>query len=98
MYDALVKFLQLQYRLLPYFYSLAGWTAHQAYTMLRALPFDFRHDPAVYDVADQFMFGSAFLVSPVTRPMYYTRDSVPLADICKTRSGYLPAGTDWYDF
>jgi len=66
--------------------------------MLRALPFDFRHDPAVYNVADQFMFGSAFLVNPVTRPMYYTRDSVPLTDIRKTRSVYLPAGTDWYDF
>ncbi len=98
MYDALVKFLHLRYRLLPYIYSLAGWTTHQAYTMLRGLPFDFRHDPAVYDVADQFMFGSAFLVNPVTRPMYYTRDSVPLADTRKTRSVYLPAGTDWYDF
>jgi alpha-D-xyloside xylohydrolase len=98
MYEALVKTLQLRYRLLPYIYSLAGWTTHQAYTMLRALPFDFRYDPAVYDVADQFMFGSALLVNPVTQPMYYTRDSAPLADIPKTRSVYLPAGTEWYDF
>ena len=98
MYDALVKFLQLRYRLLPYIYSLAGWSTHQAYTMLRALPFDFRHDPAVYDVADQFMFGSALLVCPVTSPMYYMRDSVPLADTRQTRSVYLPDGTDWYDF
>jgi alpha-D-xyloside xylohydrolase len=98
MYDALAKSLQLRYRLLPYIYSLAGWTTRQAYTMLRALPFDFRHDPAVYDVADQFMFGSALLVNPVTWPMYYTRDSVPLTDTRKTRSVYLPAGTDWYDF
>ena len=60
--------------------------------MLRALPFDFRHDPAVYNVADQFMFGPAFLVNPVTRPMYYTRNSVPLKDVQKTRSVYLPAG------
>jgi alpha-D-xyloside xylohydrolase len=66
--------------------------------MLRALPFDFRHDPAVYNVADQFMFGPAFLVNPVTQPMYYTRDSVPLADTRKTRSVYLPVGTAWYDF
>jgi len=98
MYDALIKALYLRYRLLPYIYSLAGWTTHQAYTMLRALPFDFRHDPAVYNVADQFMFGSALLVNPITWPMYYTRASVPLADIRKTRSVYLPAGTDWYDF
>jgi alpha-D-xyloside xylohydrolase len=98
MYDALVKSLQLRYRLLPYIYSVAGWTTHQSYTMVRALPFDFRHDPAVYDVADQFMFGSALLVNPVTQPMYYTCDSVPLANAPKTRSVYLPAGTNWYDF
>lgn len=98
MYEALVKSLQLRYRLLPYIYSLAGWTTHQAYTMLRALPFDFRQDPAVYDVADQFMFGPAFLVNPVTEPLYYTRDSVSLPDVPKTRSVYLPAGIDWYDF
>jgi alpha-D-xyloside xylohydrolase len=98
LYEALVKSLQLRYRLLPYIYSLAGWTTHQAYTMLRALPFDFRYDPAVYNVADQFMFGPALLVNPVTQPMYYTRDSVPVADVRKTRSVYLPAGTDWYDF
>jgi alpha-D-xyloside xylohydrolase len=97
MYDALAKFLQLRYRLLPYIYSLAGQVTHQAYTLLRALPFDFRHDPAVYNVADQFMFGPALLVNPITQPMYYTRDSVPLTDIRKTRSVYLPAGTDWYD-
>ncbi len=98
MYEALVKSLKLRYRLLPYIYSLAGWTTHQAYTMLRALTFDFRHDPAVYNVADQFMFGSALLVNPVTRPMYYTRESLPLVDTCKTRLVYLPAETDWYDF
>ena len=97
MYDALAKFLQLRYRLLPYIYSLAGQVTHQDYTLLRALPFDFRHDPAVYNVADQFMFGPALLVNPITQPMYYTRDSVPLTDIRKTRSVYLPAGTDWYD-
>jgi alpha-D-xyloside xylohydrolase len=98
MYDALAKFLQLRYRLMPYIYSLAGQVTHQSYTLLRALPFDFRHDPAVYNVADQFMFGPALLVNPITRPMYYTRDSMPLTDIRKTRSVYLPGGTGWYDF
>jgi alpha-D-xyloside xylohydrolase len=98
MYEALVKSLQLRYRLLPYIYSLAGWTTHQAYTMLRALPFDFRYDSAVYHVADQFMFGPALLVNPITVPMYYARDSKPVADARQTRSVYLPAGTEWYDY
>ena len=98
LYDALAKFLNLRYRLLPYIYSLAGWTTQRAYTPLRALPFDFRHDPSVYEVGDQFMFGPAFLVCPVTRPMYYAPGSVPLDDADRTRSVYLPSGADWFDF
>jgi alpha-D-xyloside xylohydrolase len=98
MYNTLKKFLDLRYRLLPYIYSLAGWTTHRSYTMLRALPFDFRDDPATYNCSDQFMFGPAFLVNPVTQPMYYTVGSKPITDVARTRPVYLPAGTDWYDF
>jgi alpha-D-xyloside xylohydrolase len=98
MYEALVKALRLRYRLMPYIYALAGLTTHCDYTMLRALPFDYRADPATYDIADQFMFGPAFLVNPVTKPMYYTAGSTALDGVSKTRSVYLPMGSDWYDF
>jgi alpha-D-xyloside xylohydrolase len=98
MYDTLVKFLRLRYRLMPYMYSLAGMVTHAHYTMLRALPFDFRHDANTYAIADQFMFGPALLVNPVTRPMYYGVGSRELEDISKTRPVYLPTGSDWYDF
>ncbi len=98
MYEALVKCLRLRYRLIPYIYSLAGWTTHHDYTMLRALPFDFRADPATYNIADQFMFGPAILVNPVTQPMYYTAGSRVVEGVSKTRPVYLPLGTDWYDF
>ncbi len=81
MYDALAKYLHLRYRLLPYIYSLAGWVTQDDYTLLRALAFDFRADPAVYDIRDQFMFGPAFLVNPVTQPMYYAVGSTPLAGV-----------------
>jgi alpha-D-xyloside xylohydrolase len=77
---------------------LAGRIAHENYTMLRALPFDFRSDPATYDISDQFMFGPALLVNPVTTPMYYGPNSIPLTGAEKTRLVYLPAGSDWYDF
>ena len=97
-YDALVKFLRLRYRLLPYFYSLAGMVAHEDYTMMRALPFDFRCDPDTYDIADQYMFGPALLVNPVTQPMYYGPESTQINGASKSRSVYLPAGADWYDF
>jgi len=97
-YDTLVKFLRLRYRLMPYIYSLAGMVTHADYTMLRALPFDFRHDTNTYAIADQFMFGPALLVNPVTRPMYYGVGSRELEGVSKTRPVYLPTGSDWYDF
>jgi alpha-D-xyloside xylohydrolase len=97
-YDALVRCIGLRYRLLPYIYSLAGAVTRANYTMLRALPFDFRSDPRTYGIADQFMFGPALLVCPVTTPMYYDAGSVALHDVPKTRSVYLPAGCAWYDF
>ena len=79
MYDALAEALRLRYRLLPYIYSLAGWTTHHAYTMLRMLAFDFRDDPSVLRVADEFMLGPAFLVCPVVAPMQYGPGSRPIA-------------------
>lgn len=96
-YEALVSTLKLRYRLLPYIYSLAGWTTQHDYTMLRSLPFDFRSDPATFDICDQYMFGPALLVNPVTRPMLYAAGSQPLNDVPLTRPVYLPAGTDWYN-
>ena len=97
-YDTLVKFDVLRYRLLPYIYSVAGWETHRGYTMLRNIAFDFRHDPMIFDIADQFMFGPAFMVCPVTEPMYFGPNSTPISDSLKTRTVYLPAGADWYDF
>ena len=97
-YDTLVTFIRLRYRLLPYIYSLAGRVTQEDYTMLRALAFDFRQDPQVYNIADQYLFGPAFLVNPVTEPMYYLPGSQPLPPHSQTRQVYLPAGSDWYDF
>ncbi|MEP6797073.1 MAG: DUF5110 domain-containing protein, partial [Lapillicoccus sp.] len=97
-YETIAAFLRLRYRLLPYLYSLNGWTTHRAYTPMRLLAFDFRHDPAGYDVADQFMLGPALLVCPVTEPMYHGPDSRPLIDVPRSRSVYLPDGSEWYDF
>jgi alpha-D-xyloside xylohydrolase len=85
-YDSLIKTLRLRYRLLPYIYSIAARETLHDYTMLRMLPFDFRHDPHVYEVKEQFMFGPALLVCPVTEPG------------ATSRHVYLPAGCDWYDF
>jgi alpha-D-xyloside xylohydrolase len=75
----------LRYRLMPYIYSLAWKVTSEGYTMMRPLVFDFQNDSAVYGIKDQFMFGPALLVSPVT------------AMGATSRSVYLPAGK-WFDF
>jgi alpha-D-xyloside xylohydrolase len=76
---------QLRYRLMPYVYSLGWQVTNAGYTMMRPLVFDFTSDSKVYGITDQFMFGPAFLVNPVTTAG------------ATSRSVYLPAGT-WYDF
>jgi alpha-D-xyloside xylohydrolase len=53
---------------------------------MRTLPFEFRTDVTARDQTTEYMFGSAFLVSPIT-----TSGAI-------SRSVYLPAGATWYDF
>jgi alpha-D-xyloside xylohydrolase len=81
----LVNFDTLRYRLLPYIYSMAWMTTSQGYTPMRGLIMDFRTDARVATIGDQFMFGPAFLVSPVTEPG------------ASTRRTYLPKAK-WFDF
>jgi alpha-D-xyloside xylohydrolase len=76
---------KLRYRLMPYVYSLAWKVTEDGYTVMRQLVFDYPGDRNVFDIKDQFLFGPALLVSPVTTAG------------ATSRSVYLPAGT-WYDF
>ncbi len=91
----LLKYDKLRYRLLPYNYSLGAKVTMDNYTIMRTLAFDFREDKNVYSIPDQYMFGPAFLVKPVTEQLY-SNDSTNTS--IKTRKVYLPEGTDWYDF
>lgn len=97
-YDAIVKFIELRYRLMPYIYSLAAMVTFKDYTMMRLLAFDFMEDKKVYSIRDQYMFGNSLMICPVTKPMYFDRGSVPLGNTDKARKVYLPEGTDWFDF
>jgi alpha-D-xyloside xylohydrolase len=69
--DVLVKFDNLRYRLMPYIYSLGWQVTHDGYSMMRGLPMDFTSDRKTYSIDDQFMFGPAIMVSPVTEYMYH---------------------------
>ena len=105
-YDAIEKFINLRYRLLPYIYA-ASWdvTAHQS-SMMRALVMDFADDKNAWDVNDEYMFGKSLLVNPVTNPMYTKagtiegRDTIKTEDFgaVKSKQTYLPKSADWYDF
>ena len=67
----LVKYDNLRYRLLPYIYSLGWQVTHNGYTIMRGLPMDFTSDHQTYSINDQYMFGPAIMVSPVTKYMYH---------------------------
>jgi alpha-glucosidase/alpha-D-xyloside xylohydrolase len=47
---------------------------------------DFPNDPNVTNIPDEYMFGPAFLVAPVTEQG------------ATHRKVYLPAGSDWYNY
>jgi alpha-D-xyloside xylohydrolase len=67
----LEKFDNLRYRLLPYIYSLGWQVTHEGYSIMRGLAMDFGGDRKTYPIDDQFMFGPAIMVSPVTEYMYH---------------------------
>jgi len=82
----LEKYLRLRYQLMPYIYSL-GYSSHvTGAPFMRGLFMDFGNDPNVVNLGDEYMFGPALLVAPVVEQ---GRTS---------RSVYLPAGSDWYNF
>lgn len=96
-YDAIAKFIRLRYRLMPYIYSMAAGVHFHDATMMRSLFFDFPEDPKAVKVTDGYLFGPSLLVYPVTEPMYYDRNSVPISRE-HTKTCYLPSGCGWYDF
>lgn len=85
-YRSIEHSLRLRYQLMPYIYSLSGLVHFADYTIMRPMSMDFPADTAVYSVGDQYMFGPAFLVAPVTE--YGAR----------SRSVVFPAGTSWHDY
>jgi alpha-D-xyloside xylohydrolase len=82
----LSKYLRLRYQLMPYIYSLGHRTHMTGAPFMRGLFMDFGSDPKVADIRDEYMFGPALLVAPVTEQGRTSREV------------YLPAGADWYNF
>lgn len=97
-YDTIAKYIRLRYQLIPYIYSLAAQVTRDGRAMLRAVALDFPDDTATHNLTDEFLFGRALLVCPVTTPMYYEKNSLPITEAKKSREVYLPAGAKWFDF
>ena len=105
-YDAIEKFINMRYRLLPYTYSTSWDVSANRSSMIRALVMDFAEDKNALDIDNQYMFGKSILVCPVTEPMYVktSKDKNkyidPKEDFSKVKSTevYLPSGTVWIDF
>jgi alpha-D-xyloside xylohydrolase len=78
------KYATLRYHLLPYIYSHAYNATKTGLPMMRAMVLDFQDDPSTHNIQDQYMFGNALLVAPVSTPV-------------NKRTVYLPAGT-WHEY
>jgi alpha-D-xyloside xylohydrolase len=86
MYRSMEYYDRLRYRLMPYIYTLAGDSYWRDGTIMRGLVMDFPADRRAWRIKDEYLFGPAVLVAPVTD--YKAR----------SRGVYLPAGASWYDF
>jgi oligosaccharide 4-alpha-D-glucosyltransferase len=83
--DILKRFIQLRYQMLPYNYTLAWKNATTGAPITRPLFFEEPDNPAVENIADNFLWGENILVAPVMERGQ------------KIRNVYLPKGL-WYDF
>ena len=79
------EFIKLRYRLMPYNYSLAYQNSLTGLPLMRPMIFEDESNPQYFDEKDQYLWGEAFLVKPVTEAGI---DHVTMT---------LPAGT-WFDF
>ncbi|HSG34399.1 MAG TPA: TIM-barrel domain-containing protein, partial [Sphingomonadaceae bacterium] len=85
MMESLTWYHRLRYQLMPYIYTVAADTHYEDGTIIRPLVMDFEGDRKVWEIDDQYMFGDALLVAPVTE--FEVRN----------REVYLPAGAEWFD-
>ncbi|HXB58507.1 MAG TPA: TIM-barrel domain-containing protein [Candidatus Acidoferrales bacterium] len=82
--EAIRQALDLRYRLIPFYYSLAHETAETGLPLMRPLAMEFPDDPQCANLSDEWMMGSSLLAAPIL-----TRENL--------RTIYLPDDT-WYVF
>ena len=73
--------IQLRENLKPYILEMMKEAAKNGSPVMRAMFYEFPNDANCWELTDQYMFGSKYLVAPVLHAKE------------KERSVYLPAGT-----
>jgi alpha-glucosidase len=79
---AIRKAIELRYRLIPFYYSLAHETFQTGLPLIRPLLMEFPDNSRTVSLSDQWMLGDSLMVAPVLQPG-------------GKRSVYLPPGR-WY--
>jgi len=86
----MIKFLQLRSQLIPYLDSENYRTHTDGTPLIQPLYYGHPEDETAYHFKNEYQFGSAMLVAPITTPM------ADAAQLGKAKT-WLPAGT-WYDW
>jgi alpha-glucosidase len=82
--NAIRNALDLRYRLIPYYYSLAHETFETGVPLMRPLIMEYPDDPNVVNLSDEWLMGPSLLAAPILQPG-------------GKRTVYLPA-SKWYPF
>jgi alpha-glucosidase (family GH31 glycosyl hydrolase) len=80
------KAIELRYRLLPYNYNLAHQNNIKGTPLMRPIFFEDQSRPELYAYSDAYLWGDAFLISPVTKAG------------AKSQEVYFPKHGNWFDF
>ncbi len=79
------KAIELRYKLLPYNYTLAFKNTTEGLPLMRPLFFEEPENFRLYSVANTYLWGENFLVSPVLR------------EHISEQEVYFPKGSNWFD-
>ncbi|MDE6453996.1 MAG: alpha-xylosidase [Muribaculaceae bacterium] len=76
---------ELKYSLMPYILDESRESAAKGWPVFRAMLLEFPDDPGVWEIDDQYMFGSRMLVAPLFEEGF-------------ERDVYLPGDAPWIDY
>jgi alpha-glucosidase (family GH31 glycosyl hydrolase) len=81
-----INAINLRYKLLPYVYTMAYQNSISGKPLMIPLFFEEENNIELLDYQDAYLWGDAFLVSPVKAPNLKTQDV------------YFPKNSEWFDF